>query len=84
MSTKDPISLSFARDIRPMFTEIDIEHMQGLGMDLSSKDDVAEHADAIYGAVSGGSMPPDYSGENPWTPEMCARFKTWQEQGCQP
>lgn len=84
MSTKDPTSLSFARDVRPMFTETDIEHMQGFGMNLGNKDDVTEHADAIYAAVSDGSMPPDYSGEEPWTQEMCQRFKRWQEQGCPP
>lgn len=82
MSTNDPSPLSFARDIRPMFTDVDVTQMKLVGIDLSSKDDVAAHADGIYGAVSEGTMPPDYSGEPPWTPQMCARFKAWQAQGC--
>jgi hypothetical protein len=76
-------TLSFKRDIRPMFTAMDIEHMSK-AMDLSSRDSVFLHADAIYESVSSGHMPPPASGEPRWTPEMCAKFKTWQEQGGQP
>ncbi|HXW77816.1 MAG TPA: hypothetical protein VEJ20_10425 [Candidatus Eremiobacteraceae bacterium] len=77
-------SLSFARDIRPMFTEMDVDHMQAFGMDLSSRDEVAEHADHIYEAVKGKTMPPPNVGEPQWTDEMCERFKSWQSQGCPP
>lgn len=84
MSEGTKASLSFTRDIRPMFTDTDVAHMQPFGMDLSSKDDVEAHADAIYIAVSGGTMPPEGSGEQQWTQAMCARFKEWQTQGCQP
>ncbi|HME80665.1 MAG TPA: hypothetical protein VKF82_01165 [Candidatus Eremiobacteraceae bacterium] len=82
MSSNDP-ALSFARDIRPMFTDTDVEHMEAYGMDLSSFDEVVQHADAIYAAVSDGSMPPKGTGAQ-WTPQMCARFKAWQTQGCKP
>jgi len=67
-----------------MFTDLDVEHMKPAGMDLSSRDDVAAHADAIYATVRSGTMPPKSSGEPPWTDEMCARFKAWQTQGCLP
>jgi hypothetical protein len=76
--------LSFAKDIRPMFTDLDVAHMKPKGMDLSSKDDVKAHADAIYSAVSGGIMPPPSSGEARWTADMCERFKQWQLQDCPP
>jgi hypothetical protein len=76
----DEIKLSFAGDIRPLFTDIDVAHMKAAGMDLSNRDDVEKHADAIYDAVSEGSMPPPGTGET-WTPEMCERFKRWQTQG---
>jgi hypothetical protein len=76
-------TVSFKRDIRPMFTGMDVEHMRK-AMDLSSRDSVFLHAEAIYEAVSSGHMPPPASGEPRWTPEMCARFKTWQDQGGQP
>ena len=40
----DEITTSFARDIRPMFTDIDVEHMKAAGIDLSSYDDVQSYA----------------------------------------
>jgi len=73
-------TLSFAKDIRPMFTEMDIAHMKAM-MDLSDRDSVLSHSEAIYGVVSNGSMPPSWSGEPRWTPEMCAKFKAWKDQG---
>jgi hypothetical protein len=76
-------TVSFTRDIRPMFTDMDVEHMKKT-MDLSSRDSVLLHADAIYDAVSSGHMPPRASGEPRWTPEMCAKFKAWRDQGGQP
>jgi hypothetical protein len=78
------MALSFAKDIRPMFTDTDVAHMKGFGIDLSDKDSVTEHATAIYGTVSGGSMPPPNSGEPRWSVEMCERFKQWQIEGCPP
>lgn len=77
-------ALSFAKDIRPMFTDLDVEHMQRFGMDLSSYDDVKAHADGIYSTVASGAMPPSTSGEARWTPEQCERFKAWQTQNCPP
>lgn len=77
-------ALSFAKDIRPMFTDLDVEHMKPFGMDLSNHDDVTKHADAILSVVVSGSMPPAGAGEGRWTPEQCDRFKAWKEQGCQP
>ncbi len=75
--------LSFARDIRPLFTEMDVDHMKN-AMDLSDRSSVLAHADAIYASVSSGSMPPPSSGEPRWTPEMCATFKAWHEAGGPP
>lgn len=75
--------LSFASDIRPMFTDTDVAHMSGM-MDLSDRDSVLEHADAIYETVSSGSMPPPNSGGKRWTPEMCETFRKWKEAGGPP
>lgn len=75
--------LSFARDIRPMFTNMDVDHMKK-AMDLSDRDSVFQHAAAIYEAVANGSMPPASCGEPRWTPDMCERFKEWQAQGGRP
>ena len=76
-------TLSFAKDIRPMFTDLDVDHMKDAGIDLSSRDDVEGNATNIYITVSDGSMPPPGTGET-WSPEMCARFKQWWDQGCKP
>jgi hypothetical protein len=75
-------TLSFARDIRPMFTDLDVAHMKAAGIDLSDRNEVMAHADAIYGTVSSGTMPPPASGEARWTAEMCDRFKRWQAADC--
>jgi hypothetical protein len=82
MPMTDPGALSFARDIRPMFTDLDVAHMKPAGIDLSDRADVEAHAAAIYETVSEGIMPPSSSGEARWSPEMCERFKQWQSQGC--
>jgi hypothetical protein len=80
----DAGALSFAKDIRPMFTDLDVAHMKPVGLDLSDRANVEAHAEAIYTAVSEGSMPPGSSGEARWSPEMCERFKQWQSQDCPP
>ncbi len=79
-----PSSLSFAKDVRPMFTDTDIAHMKAAGLDLSDRDVVMAHADAIYATVLSGAMPPMASGEPRWTPEMCDRFKRWRDEGGAP
>ncbi len=73
-------ALSFAANIRPMFSDMDVDHMMK-AMNLGNRESVYEHAEAIYDAVSSGHMPPSASGEPRWTAEMCARFKGWWEQG---
>ncbi|MGD0475706.1 MAG: hypothetical protein ABSB70_21165 [Candidatus Velthaea sp.] len=82
---KEPIlqredALSFVNDIRPMFTDMDVDHMKK-AMNLAERDSVFQHAEAIYAAVSSGSMPPPSSGEARWTSDMCARFKAWWDHG---
>ena len=73
-------TLSFARDIRTMFTDTDVAHMSRM-MDLSSRDSVYSHAQAIYETVTEGVMPPPGSGEARWSKEQCALFKAWMDQG---
>jgi hypothetical protein len=77
-------SLSFERDIRPMFTDLDVDHMKDFGFDLSRFDEVKVGAESIYTVVMDGSMPPPRSGEARWSEEMCQRFRRWIDQGCPP
>lgn len=83
-SMSDQVSLSFAKDIRPMFTDTDVAHMKPAGIDLSDADSVKTHADSIYRSVSSGAMPPPSSGESRWSAQKCETFKQWQLQGCPP
>jgi hypothetical protein len=75
--------LSFARDVRSMFTDTDVDHMHNM-MDLADRDSVFENADAIYAVVSNGTMPPPSSGEPRWTAQMCQTFKRWKDEGGKP
>lgn len=76
----DEGKLSFQRDIRPLFSDLDVDHMKPLGIDLSDASSVQESAAAIYSVVTEGTMPPPSSGER-WSSEMCERFKRWMDQG---
>ena len=80
------MALSFASDIRPMFTAMDQDHMLNqIGLfDLWNYSDVKSNAPAILNAVQSGSMPPSDSGEPPWTPGQVAKFKQWMDENSPP
>jgi hypothetical protein len=69
-------AVSFERDIKPLFRPHDQESM-AWAFDLSSYDDVKEHATAILDRVREGSMPCD--GE--WSDEQVQRFERWIHAG---
>lgn len=73
------MALSFAKDIRPLFREGDVECMSPGGVLLDDPEwmRVAANAQAVYHAVSTGSMPPDA----PWSEEQVKTFKTWMDEG---
>jgi hypothetical protein len=70
---------SFARDVRPLFTQEDIDHMLDVDPDLDLGDyqSVKDHADAIYQVLSSGAMPPG----QPWPSSQVETFKNWMDQG---
>ena len=70
---------TFARDIRPLVRDEDVETMS-FAFDLSSYDDVREHAEDIYERVAEGSMPCD----QPWEEEHVERFRAWIDNGSPP
>ena len=72
-------TVSFANDIKPLFTETDKNHMEFM-FDLWSYKDVKENADDILDSVSDGRMPP----RNPWSQDKVDLFKQWVAGGCQP
>ncbi len=69
-------SLSFARDIRPLFRESDRESME-FTFDLWDYHDVCTHAQDILERLTGGTMPCD--GE--WPQEHITQFHRWIEAG---
>ncbi|MGH3772199.1 MAG: hypothetical protein ACRDRW_12515 [Pseudonocardiaceae bacterium] len=77
---------SFQRDILPLFTQIDIEHMAELGVTLNdySYMSIPANAAGVYQQVSQGLMPPPGSGENRWSSDMVTLFQTWIDGSYQP
>jgi hypothetical protein len=77
------MAVSFARDIRPLFTDMDIAHMKGAGVLLDDFDYMRDpgHAQKVLAAVSGGAMPPESSGEPSWSPARVQLFRDWIAAG---
>ena len=78
---------SFAADIRPLFTQRDIDGMKK-GFNLASYDEVKAHAAAIYDRIRGigGAVmpPPPPRGEGPWPPARIELFAQWMADGYAP
>ncbi|MFZ0523584.1 MAG: hypothetical protein WAL95_21330 [Candidatus Acidiferrales bacterium] len=78
---------SFQTDIRPLFTQRDIEGMRK-GFNLESYDEVKNHAAAIYDRIRGigGAVmpPPPPRGEGPWPQSRIELFAKWMADGLQP
>jgi hypothetical protein len=74
-STSDQ-SVSFERDVRPLFRERDRRSMESF-FDLWSYEQVRDNADAILDRVSDGSMPCD--GE--WSQDQVDLFQRWMDGG---
>ena len=67
---------SFERDIRPLFRDDDVEAML-FAFDLSSWEEVREHAEEIHSRLVEGTMPCDA----PWPEQDIGRFREWIDAG---
>jgi hypothetical protein len=80
-------STSFETDIRPLFTQRDIQGMIK-AFNLASYDDVKSHAAAIFDRIRGigGAVmpPPPPRGEGPWAQSRIDLFAKWVAEGCLP
>jgi hypothetical protein len=77
-STVEGDHLSFENDIKPLFRERDRGTMlQVADFDLWTRDDVAEHAQAILDRLENGSMPCDQA----WPPDRVDLFRRWVHSG---
>jgi hypothetical protein len=75
-ATGEGDTLSYARDIKPLFREKDRDSMLR-AFDLFDYSDVAQHADAIVGALRSGKMPCDGA----WPPPHVDTVQLWTDQG---
>ncbi len=77
---------SFKKDIRPLFRDVDVEHMNDNGLDLSDFQQVKSSAgdilDRITSTDDGTRMPPPP--DAPWTSAQVALFRQWIADGCPP
>jgi hypothetical protein len=71
--------LSFARDVRPLFRDDDVEAMR-YAFDLSQHEDVRANAQGIYERLADGSMPCDGA----WPADQIALFRRWMDEGSAP
>ena len=79
------MAVSFAQDITPLFTDIDVAHMKNIGVALDDYGYMRDpdHAQLVLNAVSTGTMPPKRSGEPPWSAENVQLFRDWIAGGFQ-
>jgi hypothetical protein len=79
------MAVSFAQDVRQLFTDMDIAHMKAAGVLLDDFEYMRDpaHAQKVLDAVSTGAMPPQDSGEPPWPPDSVQLFRDWITAGCQ-
>jgi hypothetical protein len=70
---------SFARDIRPLFRDKDVEEMR-FAFDLSQYEDVKSNASGIYDRLLDGSMPCDGA----WPDDRITLFGQWIQEGYSP
>jgi hypothetical protein len=71
-----PSTLSFEKDIRPLFRERDRGSMRDK-FDLWSQDEVAQNSEAILAVLESGKMPCDGA----WPPDQVGLFRRWVEDG---
>jgi hypothetical protein len=75
------VSVSFQRDIRPLFRDSDVSVMHAIaGFDLSKYEDVRTRAERIYDRLADQTMPCDA----PWPQDQIDRFRKWIDDGLQP
>jgi hypothetical protein len=75
-ATSGQTTLGFEKDIRPLFRERDRGSMRDK-FDLWSRDDVAEHSEAILAVLESGKMPCDGA----WPSDQVELFRGWVESG---
>jgi hypothetical protein len=87
MPDKSQVTVSFGKDIKPLFRSIDIQHMKPFGVLLDDfaymSDATDNHANAqrVHDQLSSQSMPP---GGPFWTVTQLELFASWMAGGYRP
>ncbi len=82
----DEKAVSFAADIRPLFRDIDVEHMKGLGVPLDDYAYMSQRANAdnVLKFLNGDAQPQMPPNGPYWSVEQLALFSKWMDAGCPP
>lgn len=81
------MAISFAQSIRPLFRQIDIDHMKGHGVLLDDYTYMSDpggnysNAQNVEDTLTSQSMPP---GGPYWTDQQLNLYKQWRSDGYQP
>jgi hypothetical protein len=77
---------SFARDIKPLFRQIDLDHMGRMGVKLDDYEWMSNTANAqnVYDFVAGTKQPKMPIGGPFWSQEQLDLFARWMKNGCPP
>jgi hypothetical protein len=78
-------AVSFAKQILPLFTQTDINHMSDFGVMLGDYSYMSQPANAqnVLGHLN-GSIPPVMPPGQPWSAANIALFQAWISGGYQP
>ena len=76
-------SVSFERDIRPLFREIDLDHMGPMGVALDDYDYMSDpsNAQSVYEYLTGDQEPRMPVGGPYWSQEQLELYSRWLEAG---
>ncbi len=79
--------ISFSKEIKPMFRQIDIDHMKRHGVNLDDYQYMSDptnsyaNSEAVQQSLKRQTMPP---GGPFWTSEQLALYQKWRDDGYQP
>jgi len=83
MATADD-AISFARDIRPLFRRIDLDHMGPMGVLLDDYEYMSDrtNAQAVFDFLVGTRKPRMPIGGPFWDERQLKLFSDWMKNGC--
>jgi hypothetical protein len=89
-NTSHATTTSFARDVKPLFRPIDVNHMLPFGVALNDfgymGDPAGDHGNAgrVFARLKGTEVPRMPPGGPFWTDDMLSTYERWMADGFQP